>query len=139
MPACSLPSDSAALVLLIAYIDGTTLLGPNWRNETNNGKASAPTASARGGVKTRGPAHCRLEEVRIATAIDRASKTGFARVPSLESFQNGRSHAHVWRSARAQVHEQVEPERHQRSALTARQGARRGRMVAGYARRTQQF
>ena len=37
----------------------------------------------------------RLEEVRIATAIDRASKTGFARVPSLESSPNGRSHAHV--------------------------------------------
>ena len=82
------------------------------------GKPSAPTASCVRGVMSRGPAHCTLEEVRIAAAIDRASKTGFARVPSLESSQNGRSHAHVWRSARAQVHEQVEAQRRERAEMT---------------------
>ena len=81
-------------------------------------ESSAPTASARGGVKTRGPPHCTLEEVRIAAAIDRASKTGFERVPSLESSPNGRSHAHVWRSARAQVHEVVEAQRRERAEMT---------------------
>ena len=93
-----------------------------------------PGGLSTGVVKTRGPAHCTLEEVWIAAAIDRASKTGFARVPSLESSQNGRSHAPVGHFERAQQLEMVEAQRRERGDVTARPCARRGRIVAGCAR-----